>query len=202
LVPLSVPLPSNEIGVVPDEGRLLALARGSPHEREAALQGLHARYHAEVRGFLTKLLRDPALAEDALQESFLAVYSAFDSYDASRPFRPWLFQIVRNAGLRSLRSRKKDDRLSRAGARPEATSGPVAEAEAREETALAREALAALPDETRALLLQRHGLGMKLEDLARSFAVTDRTVRNRLRAAAHEFALALLKRKSAKGGSP
>lgn len=53
----------------------------------------------------TETLED---AEDLVQEAFRRVVSALDSYDTSRPFRPWFFTILRNlarnaAGARALR---------------------------------------------------------------------------------------------------
>ncbi len=37
-------------------------------------------------------------AEDVVQDAFHKALSALDSYDERRPFRPWFFTIVRNAG--------------------------------------------------------------------------------------------------------
>jgi len=54
-----------------------------------------------------------------------------------------------------------------------------------------------LPEETRALLIQRHGLDMTLDDLAESFACDERTVRRRLVAAGELLARALLAARSA-----
>jgi RNA polymerase sigma-70 factor (ECF subfamily) len=53
----------------------------------------------------TETLED---AEDLVQEAFRRVVGALESYDASRPFRPWFFTILRNlarnaAGARALR---------------------------------------------------------------------------------------------------
>lgn len=175
-----------------DERAWLGLARLGEAERERAVQSIHARYKDEVFGFLLKMLADRPLAEDVLQESFLAVHAHLEQYDPARPFRPWLYGIVRNSALRALRSERKVERLAVRAARPEATAGLHPELEARETIERARAALGRLPEESRALLLQRHGLGMKLDELADSFEVTDRTVRNRLRTAAQEFARALL----------
>ncbi len=46
-------------------------------------------------------------AEDLVQESFLAAYSYLDSYDATRPFGPWLMRIVLNRGANLRRSRAR-----------------------------------------------------------------------------------------------
>ena len=52
-------------------------------------------------------------AEDLVQEAFLAAYQYLDSYDATRPFGPWLMRIVLNRGAnlrRSARSARKRNR--------------------------------------------------------------------------------------------
>ena len=50
-------------------------------------------------------------AEDLLQESFLAAYQYLDSFDAERPFGPWLNRIVLNRGanLRRARTRRQTE---------------------------------------------------------------------------------------------
>ncbi len=37
-------------------------------------------------------------AEDVVQDAFYRALRGLDSYDEHRPFRPWLFTIIRNAG--------------------------------------------------------------------------------------------------------
>jgi len=170
-----------------DDRALAALAHGTREDRERALETLHERHKDEVHGFLARLLRDPSLADDALQETFLQLYRSFDRFEPGQPFRPWIFKIARNAALKTLRTRKKEENLA-TKARPKSGRNVVETTATNESRERAREALEALPDETRALLLQRHVLDMKLEDLAESFAVTERTIRNRLHAAAEAFA--------------
>jgi RNA polymerase sigma-70 factor (ECF subfamily) len=46
-------------------------------------------------------------AEDLVQEAFLAAYQYLDSYDATRPFGPWLMRIVLNRGANLRRSRAR-----------------------------------------------------------------------------------------------
>jgi RNA polymerase sigma-70 factor (ECF subfamily) len=50
-------------------------------------------------------------AEDLVQESFLAAYQYLESFDATRPFGPWLTRIVMNRGanLRRARARRQTE---------------------------------------------------------------------------------------------
>ena len=63
------------------------------------------RQHQEAAFRLAYLLlRDPHDAEDVAQEAFVRAFLALDSFDETRPFRPWLLQITRNLAKNRLRS--------------------------------------------------------------------------------------------------
>jgi RNA polymerase sigma-70 factor (ECF subfamily) len=173
----------------------------SPHEpddRKAAVEGLYEEHKDEVFAFLVRLVGDAALAEDLLHESFLRVHASFERYDAARPFRPWLYRIVRNTAQSALR-KKKAASIGEAVERAKQSDRILGDLTRRESVALAEAALASLDDEERSLLIQRHGLDMKLVELAESLECTERTVTNRLRSAAEKFTQAWVAR-TAKGG--
>ncbi len=179
----SAPGPPIELA---DDATLVDLARTHKEAAETAFRALYERYKDEVYAFLARLLRDDALAEDVLQEAFFRLWKSLDSFENARSFRGWLYQIARNAALDAIRVRLKEERLAAEKAkRGPGEAPPSAEgAEREDEDARTRAALSALPDETRALLIQRHGLGMKLGALAESFSCNERTIRTRLTAAA------------------
>jgi len=151
------------------------------------LEALHARYKDELFSFLVRLLRDDALAEDALQDTFVAAHKNQRGLDA-RSVRAWLFQVARNAAFMLARSGRRHAARVAASEPRRPDSGVFSKLDSKEAIERTRRVLASLPDETRALLLQRLGHGMKLEELAESFEVTERTIRNRLRAATDLFA--------------
>jgi RNA polymerase sigma factor (sigma-70 family) len=179
-----------------DDAALAVLARGDPSGD--AFRTLFERHHAEAHRFLLRLLGAASEADDALQETFGRVYEHLERYDATLPFRPWLYRIARNVAVNALRARKKKGEALPERALDE--SDVPARAARREAGSDARAALDALEPEVRALLVQRHGLGMKLEELARSFDVTERTIRNRLHAACEQLAAALVARRASGGG--
>lgn len=49
------------------------------------------------------ITRNPELAKDAVQETFIRVYRNFSSYDANLPFEPWLYRILVNECNRLLK---------------------------------------------------------------------------------------------------
>lgn len=177
-----------------------ARAREAPEAASAAFRALFLRYKDEVFTFVARVVREDSLAEDATQDAFVRLHSSLAAFDARLAFRPWLFEIARNAALDALRRQAKQARFverERAAQEGAPLDEPVLpEVERRESAAAAREALAALSEETRALLVQRHGHGAKLSELADSFSCTERTIRNRLRAAAAQLAQALFERRA------
>lgn len=85
-----------------DHGLIASLNRGNI----AALDQLYLRYRAPAFATAFALLRDPGAAEDAVQDAFLNVWRAADSYRPGRGApRGWLLTIVRNAALDQLRAR-------------------------------------------------------------------------------------------------
>ncbi|MCU0609480.1 MAG: sigma-70 family RNA polymerase sigma factor [Chitinispirillaceae bacterium] len=55
---------------------------------------LYNKYKNRVLGFLIKMTRDRDVAEDLLQETFLAAYRNAFQFDRSRSFLSWLFGIA------------------------------------------------------------------------------------------------------------
>src|SRR5918999_3487779 len=79
-----------------DEELLEAVAAGN----EEALGALYDRFGRVAYGVALRILRDRALAEDAVQEAFLALWRSADSYRKERA-KPatWILTLVhRRAG--------------------------------------------------------------------------------------------------------
>lgn len=79
---------------------------------EAAFGELFERHAGSVYGFLVRRLGDPSLAEDLYQEAFLRLHRGRHTYNATRPFRAWLFGIVHNLLTDTLRSRGRSPETS------------------------------------------------------------------------------------------
>ncbi|HZU98066.1 MAG TPA: RNA polymerase sigma factor [Planctomycetota bacterium] len=147
----------------------------------AAFRVIYERYAAEVFRFQKRLLGDRHSAEDAVQDTFVRLHKGLKGYDASRPLRPYVFSVARNVAVDVLRVRAKRPRSE---ALPEVAAAITDDPVRNEQTSAVQESLASLAPEHRSLLVLRHVHGLKLEELAEGQACTDRTIRNRLRAAA------------------
>ena len=92
-----------------DAALIAATRRG-----DSAAFGALVRRHIRAATLLaTQLLGDRDDAEDVVQDAFSAIYRNARTYDANRPFPPWLFAIVRRlAGNRRARERRRARLLS------------------------------------------------------------------------------------------
>ena len=78
------------------ESALIACARGEAY----ALESLYAQESRWLLGVCRRILRDTALAEDALQDAFLKVWQRAHTYDRNLgSARGWIYTVVRHSAL-------------------------------------------------------------------------------------------------------
>ncbi len=82
---------------------------------DVAFDVLFERHAPAVQGFLTRMVRDAALAEDLLQSTMLSVVRARGRFEHGMRFQPWLMTIAANAARDALRKRKLDPQLTDGG---------------------------------------------------------------------------------------
>jgi RNA polymerase sigma-70 factor (ECF subfamily) len=74
----------------------------------AAFDTLYRRFARPILGLALRLLRDRSRAEDAVQETFAAIWRSAASYRPDRgPGAPWLYAVARNAIIDRARSRRE-----------------------------------------------------------------------------------------------
>lgn len=84
------------------------LKRYAAGEQEA-FQELMGQYKDSVYAFLRRFLSRSDLIEDVFQETFLQVFVSRDTFDVSRPLRPWLFTIAANKAKDALRRMQRGE---------------------------------------------------------------------------------------------
>ncbi len=76
---------------------------------EEAFQELVSRYKDGLYAFLRRYLHDRDLVDDVFQETFMQLYISRDTFDLSKPLRPWLFTIAANKAKDALRRIQRTD---------------------------------------------------------------------------------------------
>jgi RNA polymerase sigma-70 factor (ECF subfamily) len=90
---------------VRQSARLSAMTYSSVDVR-AEIETLFSRHHAEIYAYLARMVREPELAADLAQDTFVKAYRAFDSLEDPAHARAWLYQIAHRVALDEFRRRK------------------------------------------------------------------------------------------------
>lgn len=69
-----------------------------------AFEALFRQHQGEVYGWIVRIVRDPATAEDLTVETFWRIYRAHARFDPARSFEPWARRIATNAALDHLKT--------------------------------------------------------------------------------------------------
>jgi RNA polymerase sigma-70 factor (ECF subfamily) len=87
---------------VPDEELIVQLKNGELNAGSA----LYVRHKNAVYSFCLRMLKDPAAAQDAAQETFLKMITKIQSIERGVTLKSWLFSVARNEVLMVLRRNK------------------------------------------------------------------------------------------------
>lgn len=160
-----------------DEQVLEAVSRGD----DDALGVLYDRFGRLAFRLAFRILRDRALAEDAVQEAFLAVWRSADAYKRERA-KPstWILTVVHRRAVDIVR-REQSRRGEPLELAPEPSAGPADEdAVLRDRRAAVQAALTELPGEQRQALELAYYGGLTQSELAERLGVPLGTVKSRM----------------------
>jgi RNA polymerase sigma-70 factor (ECF subfamily) len=165
----------------------------------AAFEELVRRHQRRAFAVALGIVKNPAEAEEVVQETFLSAFEHLDSFRGDARFSTWIYRVASNHALMKLRKKRPEAQgdtadleasLSRAQLRSEGTSPfdalslwarrPDDAAEAREVQDALASALEVLPDEDRALLLMRAVAEAPHEVIAERFHTTVPAIKSRL----------------------
>ena len=168
---------------VEDAALIARVAEGD----ESAIEALYSRYGGACFGLARRILDDPHLAEDVVQQVFLALWKG-SGYDPSRgAVSTWLLSMTHHKAVDSLR-RESTRRKRTAGEQTllelQATGpGPEDEAWTRLRAVRTRDALRTLPSEQREVLLLAYYGGYTQREIADMTGLPLGTVKSRTLAA-------------------
>ena len=169
------PLPS------PDPQNLLPLARaGGAAAFDALVGGLRDRLWRSAR----VMCRDDRQAEDLAQETLVEAWNSIARFDGRCALSTWMHGILRHRFLKAVRRTRSRSVLhfGDAGAEDAVHTGPDPAEQARraDDSARLRAAVAALPEEQRAVVELRFFGEATLQDIAAALDCPEGTVKSRL----------------------
>jgi RNA polymerase sigma-70 factor (ECF subfamily) len=160
------------------EGTDEALVRRAQRGDRAAFDQLVVRHRDRVYAVALRLTRNPADAEDALQDTFLNAYRALGRFGGRARVSTWLYRIAANASYDVISRRHgRDQPLDDGAYEPASPGDPYAQDAQRRALELA---LAALPDEFREAVVLCDIAGLGAGEAAELLGVPAGTVKSRV----------------------
>ncbi len=82
------------------------LVRALKGQETIAIQALYDMYSAALLGVISRIIQQPEIAEDLLQETFIKIWNSADNYDSSKGrLFTWMINLARNLAIDKLRSK-------------------------------------------------------------------------------------------------
>ena len=146
-----------------------AIARAKQGDREA-LRYLYVQYADNVYGYVASIVKDEHEAEDITQMVFAKLMTKLAQYEQRQvPFTSWLLRLAHNAALDHLRRRlptpaeevrSPDERVDRSA----------------DDAQVVGQALAALPEDQRTVVVLRHVVGLTPGEIAERLGRSENSI--------------------------
>lgn len=176
------------------------MTRIAQGDREAFAE-LHNRHASVVYSLILRIVRDPAVADELLQETFWQAWEKADQFSGTGAAAAWLYRIGRNKSLDELRRQKArpqplihqdEAEQEKVWAKIEAQNANVEKiTERAQQRHNVREALTQLPEEQRQCLELAYFDGMSQRQIAEETSIPLGTVKTRIRLAISKLEMLL-----------
>jgi len=153
--------PIKPLSVLDDSALMRKIQAG--HSDKLGL--LFERYHKRLYGFFVRLTRDLAISEDLVQNTFFRVLKYKNSYDPTKKFSTWLYQVARNVFHDQYRKHNKETSVD-----DFKQNEPVADREDHfqepdERLGLLKKAIDHLPDDKKEILILSKYEGLRYKEI-------------------------------------
>src|SRR5215831_5648289 len=146
----------------------------------AAFEELFRRLAPRVHAFFLRSLRDPAVADDLLQVTFMKVHRAREQYRPELRVAPWLFAIAARVRIDELRRRLRlaedadEEALARADEQLSRTAEPPSTSDVADQV---RAALDSLPESQRTVIHLHRYEGLTFAEIAEALGTTQGAIK-------------------------
>lgn len=173
------------------------IARGN----RPAFEELYDRYVRGCFGLAMKIVREPTMAEEVVQDVFMKIWSQPGIFSPERGrFSGWLLTLVHNRSVDKLRRLKSggagslipldgtvDGDVSLADMVPDTSQTPYDRAWSSEQGQIVREAIRALPVQQREAIVLAYFGGLTQKEIAERLQEPLGTIKTRTRSALHHL---------------
>jgi RNA polymerase sigma-70 factor (ECF subfamily) len=160
-----------------EEERLIAFMIGYQKGKMDDFEGLFAALKQPLLRYLWTFVRNATVAEDLLQETFLQIHRARQTYTPPRPVRPWIYAITRHVALMHLRSGRRRKEMLANDQLPEVPVPP--EVEKLADRATLHRMLSELPRPAQEVLMLHHLLGLSFLEVGQVLGIAAGTAKVR-----------------------
>ena len=156
-----------------DDAAVVARCLAGEHN---AYEAIVTRYQKGLFNVALRMLGNYEDARDATQTAFIKAYEHLDSFNPEQRFFNWLYRILKNECLNSLRGRRAAEPVS-PGLPATHGADPVEE---RERHQAVQSALLTLSMEYREVVVLRHFTDLSYDEIAATLGIPPKTVKSRL----------------------
>ncbi len=156
---------------------------------QSAVEQIVRRYERPVIRLIARITRDPALAEELAQDTFVKAFRSLGAFDPARRLSTWLFRIAHNTAIDALR-RARPPVVPLAGSGGGDEPAAAASPDPVEQQALGRaleSAMAELRPEARAAVTLRYEEGLPFEEIGQILRMPEATARSHVHRARKEL---------------
>ncbi len=170
------------------------MSNGPPHHRREEFESVALPQLDALFNLALKLTRNRKDAEDLVQETYLRAFRFFDSYESGTQIKAWLFRILRNTFINRYRAAKVrpeevefekieavyEQMVETSFLRDRQAPDPEAVIMSGVMDAEVQDAMAALPEEYRAVVVMALVEEMSYKEIAGALSIPLGTVMSRL----------------------
>jgi RNA polymerase sigma factor (sigma-70 family) len=168
------------------DSQLVVAARGGS---DIAFEALFRRYRDRITAYVRSIVKDHARAEDIVQDVFMSALRSLRSSDREIAFKPWIYEIAKNACIDYVRKARRTAEVSidsddfspvDEGRMSVGVASSDAAYSAREELDALRMAFGDLPDAQREVLVSRELEGLSYDGISRRTGLSRSAVESML----------------------
>ena len=163
-----------------DELRWSKLMVNAQTGDEADYRQLLTELKDVIYNFLCSRFGNHHFTEDCVQETLIAIHQARHTYDQHRPFRPWLFAIVRHKAIDTLRKQSSRQRVTSQYKVEQEVQSQVSQPNEADNEIIRGHLLESLSEEHREVLVLTKIIGFSVAETSEKLGISESLVKVRV----------------------